>query len=97
MSYLFCAFIPAACGSHNQHWCDNCKASRAAFNGNISTWDVRQVTNMNSMFMGCTSFGKRLDWDTREVTDMACTSRCLIPCTPPHLPRTLARLPVLND
>ena len=41
------------------------------FNGDISSWDVSNVTNMNSMFWGCKSFNQDISkWDVSNVTDM---------------------------
>ena len=42
------------------------------FNGNISAWDVSNVTNMNSMFYRCTRFnGDISKWNVSKVTDMS--------------------------
>jgi hypothetical protein len=35
----------------------------AAFNGDITTWDVRRVTSTSRMFFGATSFRRVLCWD----------------------------------
>ena len=41
------------------------------FNGDISEWDVSNVTNMNSMFYGCKSFNQDISkWDVSNVTNM---------------------------
>lgn len=41
------------------------------FNGNISAWDVSNVTNMNGMFDRCESFNQDLSkWNVSNVTDM---------------------------
>ena len=41
------------------------------FNGNISGWDVSNVTNMKYMFYGADSFNQDIsDWDVSSVTDM---------------------------
>jgi surface protein len=41
------------------------------FNGNISRWDVSNVTDMNSMFNGAESFNQPIgNWDVSKVTDM---------------------------
>ena len=51
-----------------------------SFNGDLSGWDVSQVTDMSRMFFGCTSFNRDLsNWDVSQVTDMGgmflcCTS-----------------------
>ncbi len=38
------------------------------FNGDISGWDVSNVTNMNSMFWGCKSFNQDISkWDVSNV------------------------------
>ena len=38
------------------------------FNGNISNWDVSNVTNMNYMFYKCTNFNTDIsDWDVSNV------------------------------
>ena len=37
---------------------------RTNFNGDISKWDVSNVTNMYSMFYGCKTFNKDIsNWD----------------------------------
>ena len=42
-----------------------------AFNGDVSRWDVRNVTNMMSMFNGASAFnGDVSRWDVSKVTDM---------------------------
>ena len=39
--------------------------------GNISDWDVSEVTNMESLFAGMSSFNEDIsEWDTSEVTNM---------------------------
>ena len=41
------------------------------FNGDISGWDVSNVTDMNGMFVGCEKFNQDLSkWDVSKVTDM---------------------------
>ena len=40
------------------------------FNGDISKWDVLNVTNMYSMFYGCESFNKDIsNWDVSNVSN----------------------------
>ena len=42
------------------------------FNGDISEWDVSNVTNMYHMFMRCRYFNKPLnDWDVSKVRNMS--------------------------
>lgn len=42
-----------------------------AFSGDISTWDVSNVTNMRAMFYGQTNFNSDLSaWDVSSVTNM---------------------------
>ena len=42
------------------------------FNGDISSWDVSNVTNMNRMFAGCESFNQDISsWDVSNVRDMS--------------------------
>ena len=42
------------------------------FNGDISNWDVSNVTNMNNMFWGCESFNQDISqWDVSNVKDMS--------------------------
>ena len=42
------------------------------FNGDISKWNVSNVTNMQSMFLGCLSFNQDISgWDVSKVTNMA--------------------------
>ena len=58
MSYLF--------SSHSKGY------RRQAFNGDISGWDVSNVTDMNSMFKGARSFnGDISKWNVSNVTDMS--------------------------
>ena len=41
------------------------------FNGNISKWDVSNVTNMERMFYGCKSFNQDIsNWDVSNVINM---------------------------
>merc|ERR1712178_1684 len=41
------------------------------FNGDLSSWDVSQVTTMTSMFNGASSFnGDLSSWDVSSVTKM---------------------------
>ena len=43
----------------------------AAFDGDLSQWDVAGVTDMNGMFSFATAFdGNVSDWDVSQVTDM---------------------------
>ena len=42
------------------------------FNGDISKWDVSNVTNMRSMFYLCESFNQDISsWDVSKVTNMS--------------------------
>ncbi len=44
----------------------------ASFNGDISDWDVSDVTDMSGMFSDADSFnGDISDWDVSNVTDMS--------------------------
>ena len=46
--------------------------TKAEFNGNLSRWQVGQVTDMAYMFYGATSFnGDLSSWDVGRVTDMS--------------------------
>ena len=41
------------------------------FNGDISSWDVSNVTSMESMFSKCKNFNKNISkWDVSNVTNM---------------------------
>ena len=41
------------------------------FNGDISEWNVSNVTNMRYMFSGCISFNQDISsWDVSNVTNM---------------------------
>ena len=41
------------------------------FNGDISEWNVSNVTEMHSMFFKCKSFNSDIsNWDVSKVTDM---------------------------
>ena len=43
----------------------------SAFNGNISKWDVSNVTSMEYMFFVCKSFNQDISsWDISNVTNM---------------------------
>ena len=43
------------------------------FNGDISKWDVSNVTNMSYMFYGCISFNQDIStWNVSNVTNMYC-------------------------
>ena len=45
--------------------------NKAEFNGNLSRWQVGQVTDMSMMFRGATSFNGDLSrWEVGQVTDM---------------------------
>ena len=48
------------------------------FNGDISLWDVSNVTDMQGMFSGCHNFNQDISlWDVSKVTDMqAMFARC---------------------
>ena len=42
------------------------------FNGDISAWDVSNVTNMDGMFCECTKFNSNISsWDVSNVTNMS--------------------------
>ena len=42
------------------------------FNGNISQWDVSNVTNMYAMFYNCKTFNQDISsWDVSKVEDMS--------------------------
>ena len=46
--------------------------SYSNFNGDISKWNVSNVTDMSSMFEGCTVFNQDISkWDVSRVTDMS--------------------------
>ena len=50
---------------------DDSKDGHSSFNGDLSRWDVGQVTNMHGMFSGATSFnGDLSSWDVGQVTTM---------------------------
>ena len=40
------------------------------FNGDISNWDVRNVSDMHDMFAGSEFNGDLSSWDVSNVTDM---------------------------
>ena len=45
--------------------------SGTAFNQDISDWDVSNVTDMGSMFLGTTLFNEDISaWDVSNVTNM---------------------------
>ena len=44
----------------------------SSFNGDLSSWDVSQVTDMSRMFLGASSFDRDLSaWNVSSVTDMS--------------------------
>ena len=44
------------------------------FNGDISNWDVSNVTNMRAMFARCVNFNQDISgWDVSKVKDMFAT------------------------
>ena len=45
--------------------------SNGGFNGDISQWNVSNVTNMNSMFKNALSFSHIGDWDVSSVNNMS--------------------------
>ena len=46
-------------------------ADAASFNGDLSGWDVRNVTDMSGMFKDAAAFNGDLSgWDVRNVTGM---------------------------
>ena len=46
-------------------------STTSTFNGDVSTWDVSSVTDMNSMFQYAKAFNQPLAaWDVSSVTDM---------------------------
>ena len=54
----------------------------AAFNGDLSGWDVRNVTNMRACFRDAAAFNGDLSgWDVRNVTDMSPCFRAPRPST----------------
>ena len=50
-------------------WLDNIDISK--FDGNISSWDVSNVTNMHGMFSSCKFNGDISKWNVSKVTDMS--------------------------
>ena len=45
---------------------------RTDFNGDISNWDVSNVTNMSYMFWGCKKFNQDIStWNVSNVTNMS--------------------------
>lgn len=44
--------------------------SYSKFNGDLSGWDVSNVTDMDNMFLGARLFNQPLSWDVSNVTDM---------------------------
>ena len=54
--------------------CHICLRSAAAFNQDLSRWDVSKVTNMSDMFAGATAFNQDLSrWGSKtgNVTNMS--------------------------
>ncbi len=61
----------------NFNWIDTSKITSmteiftSGFNGDISVWDVSNVTDMNNLFVYCTKFNKDISkWDVSNVTNM---------------------------
>ena len=61
----------------NFNWIDTSKITAMSdlftteFNGDISLWDVSNVTDMNNLFVYCSQFNKDISkWDVSNVTDM---------------------------
>jgi surface protein len=51
-------------------WCNNRSAALAQY-GNISDWDVSNVTDMSKLFKNCVTFNDDIGrWDVSKVTDM---------------------------
>ena len=51
-------------------WRNDAVAAEAA-HGHISTWDTSDVTNMDNLFLECTSFDEDISaWNTAQVTSM---------------------------
>ena len=51
-------------------WRNDAVAAEAA-HGHISTWDTSDVTNMDNLFLECTSFDEDISaWHTARVTSM---------------------------
>ena len=51
-------------------WCNNKKEAKKKY-GDINTWDVSQVTNMNRLFANKDNFNSNIsNWDTSSVTNM---------------------------
>ena len=45
--------------------------AKIAFNGDISSWDVSNVTDMNAMFYSASAFNQDISsWDVSNVTTM---------------------------
>lgn len=52
-------------------WCNNRSRAEEQY-GNISDWDVSEVTDMSDLFSGCTTFNDDISrWDVSKVTNMA--------------------------
>ena len=48
------------------------KSGGTSFNGDLSRWDVSQVTNIDDMFCNAASFNGNLSrWNVSQVTDMS--------------------------
>jgi surface protein len=45
--------------------------ANSQFNGNISNWDVSNVTNMHYMFANSQFNGNISNWDVSSVTSMS--------------------------
>ena len=64
-------YIPSTVTSIKSMFYLGSHTTNSVFNGDISGWDVSNVTNMNSVFVHATSFNRDIGgWDVSSVTDM---------------------------
>ena len=64
-------YIPSTVTSMKSMFSLTGSTTNSVFNGDISGWDVSNVTNMNSVFVYATSFNRDIGgWDVSSVTDM---------------------------
>ena len=69
--YLSMKFNNTTINEAAKEWLKDEKSAETKYGGHISNWDVSQVTNMEHMFNGASSFNQDLsNWDVSQVTNM---------------------------
>ena len=69
--YLSMKFNNTTINEAAKEWLKDEKSAETKYGGHISNWDVSQVTNMEHMFNGASSFNQDLsNWDVSQVTNI---------------------------